>query len=86
MSDKPIAHLHRGDETRHDGAGWYYTDEEYSDDGSCGAFETREAAVAHAETAGYEVSADAVPGSPEKSGRLSLFNGHRHRYDLGGEA
>lgn len=48
--------LHVGDETWHDGPGWYYVIDDYPDDGSCGAFVTRESAVAHAEECGYAVS------------------------------
>lgn len=44
-----------GDESYHAGPGWYYYDAEYPDEGSCGAFETREEAIAHAEEAGYVV-------------------------------
>jgi len=44
-----------GDESFHSGPGWYYYDAEYPDEGSCGAFATREEAVAHAEEAGYVV-------------------------------
>jgi len=44
-----------GDESSHDGPGWYYYDAEYPDEGSCGAFATREEAIAHAEEAGYVV-------------------------------
>ena len=29
----------------HDGPGWYYWDDEYPEEGSCGAFDTREAAI-----------------------------------------
>ena len=38
----------KGDATWHDGPGWYYVDVEYPDEGSCGAFATKEAAIAHA--------------------------------------
>lgn len=48
--------LHLGDSTWHDGPGWYYTIDDYPDEGSCGAFQTREEAVAHAETCGYAVT------------------------------
>ncbi len=54
--DKPVAVMKLGDETWHDGPGWYYVDDEYRDEGSCGAFPTREDAVAHAREAGYRVS------------------------------
>lgn len=40
-----------GDETWHDGAGWYYVLDEYPDEGSCGAFATRAAAIEHAASA-----------------------------------
>lgn len=32
----------------HDGPGWYYWDEEYTDEGVCGAFETLKEAEEHA--------------------------------------
>jgi hypothetical protein len=44
-----------GDESFVDGPGYYYYDVEYPDEGVCGAFATREEAVAHAEEAGYVV-------------------------------
>lgn len=37
-----------GDATWHDGPGWYYTIDDYPDEGSCGAFATRQEAAAHA--------------------------------------
>lgn len=40
-----------GDETWHDGPGWYYIYTEYPDEGSCGAFATRDEAEAHARAA-----------------------------------
>ena len=46
MSDRVTFRL--GDSTWHDGPGWYYTIDDYPDEGSCGAFATREDAVAHA--------------------------------------
>jgi len=36
-----------------DGNGWYYVSEDYPDEGSVGAFLTREKAVAHGEAAEY---------------------------------
>jgi len=48
--------LREGDASWHDGAGWYYTIDELPDEGSCGAFPTREQAVAHAVDCGYSVS------------------------------
>lgn len=47
------ATIHLGDETWHDGPGWYYLDDEYPDEGSVGAFATREEAEAHAKQCGY---------------------------------
>lgn len=49
-----------GDESFVDGPGWYYYDTEYRDEGVCGAFSTREEAVAHAEEAGYVVREAAI--------------------------
>lgn len=37
------------------GAGWYYSDSEYPDDGMCGPYETRELAAERAVAAGYQV-------------------------------
>jgi len=45
----------------HDGPGWYYWDNEYRDEGSVGAFATREEAEAHAKDAGYRFE---TPESP----------------------
>ncbi len=36
----------------HDGDGWYYWEEEYPEEGSVGAFPTREEAIGHAEECG----------------------------------
>ena len=55
--DLAWAVLYRGDETWHAGPGWYYVDEEYPDEGSCGSFETAEEAIRHAEAADYRVRA-----------------------------
>jgi hypothetical protein len=55
LADAPTAVVVIGDETWHDGPGWYYYDDEYQDEGSCGAFATRQEAEAHAREAGYEV-------------------------------
>lgn len=46
--------LHVGDPEWHDGAGWYYIDDEYPEEGSCGAFDTWEQAADHAQSCGYE--------------------------------
>lgn len=45
-----------GDATWHDGQGWYYTIDDYPDEGSCGAFTFRGDAIDHATAAGYVVS------------------------------
>lgn len=37
----------------HDGAGWYYWDPEYPEEGSVGPFPTREDAATHAVGEGY---------------------------------
>lgn len=47
----------------HDGPGWYYYDQEYQDEGSVGAFATREEAEAHARDAGYRFDPPQVSGS-----------------------
>jgi hypothetical protein len=54
--DRPTVTLMQGDDTWHDGPGWYYVIDEYQDEGSCGAFATRVEAEAHACAGGYEVS------------------------------
>lgn len=72
----PIARLHVGDDTWHDGPGWYYTDEEYADEGACGRFETKEAAVAHAEAGGYVVHPETLPAPPGAGGSLG-YKGRR---------
>jgi hypothetical protein len=51
---RPVT-FRRGDTTWHDGPGWYYTIDDYPDEGSCGAFATLTEAVEHAKTAGHEV-------------------------------
>jgi len=53
--DAPVVVIMEGDAAWHDGPGWYYVDAEYRDEGSCGAFATRDEAVAHAREAGYFV-------------------------------
>lgn len=66
--DAPTATLREGDATWHDGPGWYYVIDDYPDEGSCGAFKTRHAAILHAAREGYiidhrlpdEVSPDGV--------------------------
>jgi hypothetical protein len=46
--DLPTAALYLGDETWHDGPGWYWVDEEYPEDmGAIGAFATPEEAAKH---------------------------------------
>lgn len=50
------ATLHLGDATWHDGPGWYYVIDDYPDEGSCGAFATREQAIEHAANAGLVAS------------------------------
>ena len=46
--DLPTASLYLGDETWHDGSGWYWIDDEYPEDtGMVGAFATPEDALAH---------------------------------------
>lgn len=51
--DTSTVTLRLGDQTWHDGPGWYYTVDEYEDEGSCGAFETKQQAVDHAVACGY---------------------------------
>lgn len=72
-ADSPVS-VHEGDASWHDGPGWYYTLDDYPDEGSCGAFETRALAIAHAAGCGYavdmtnainEVLPDPDPTNPE---------------------
>lgn len=49
----------------HDGPGWYYWDDEYRDEGSVGAFETKEEAMAHAADAGYRFEEDERKAPPD---------------------
>ncbi len=48
-----VCRFYQGDITWHDGPGWYYVDDEYPDEGSCGAFSTLDEAIAHAREATY---------------------------------
>lgn len=52
----PLATLHLGDATWHDGPGWYYTMDDCPDEGSFGAFATREEAIEHARLAGLDAT------------------------------
>lgn len=61
--DKPLARIYEGDAGWHDGAGWYYVDDEYPEEGSCGAFATREECAAHAAATGYQTISAAPPHS-----------------------
>ena len=47
-NDDNVAIVGLGDDTSHDGKGWYFWDEEYPEAGSCGAYPTREAAETEA--------------------------------------
>jgi hypothetical protein len=58
--DAPTATLAEGDASWHDGPGWYYIDDEYPDEGSCGAFSTRNEAIEHARAAGFRVDSAAM--------------------------
>ena len=64
-NDNPVAVIMEGDASWHDGAGWYYVDDEYRDEGSCGAFKTRFEAEDHAREAGYFV-APHKPATPSE--------------------
>ena len=46
--------FHDGDKGWHDGPGWYYTINDYPDEGSCGAFKTFSDAMEHAEEAMFD--------------------------------
>jgi hypothetical protein len=52
VSSMDIVSVVEGDATWHDGPGWYYTYDEYPDEGSCGAFATQVDAVTHAALTG----------------------------------
>ena len=73
--DAPIAVIKQGDDTWHDGAGWYYVDDEYPDEGSCGAFATRDEAVDHARESGYAVAPEKLTtgAKPASDGSLRRF-------------
>jgi len=45
----------------HAGPGWYYADDNYPDEGTCGAFKTEAEAVKHATDAGYQCVTVAEP-------------------------
>lgn len=53
--DRATATVRLGDSLWHGGAGWYYVDDEYPEEGSCGPFNTRLEAVEHAEKSDYYV-------------------------------
>lgn len=55
IDEKEPATLYIGDETWHDGPGWYYVSDEYPDEGSHGAFTTEAEARAHAESSDYRL-------------------------------
>ncbi len=59
-SDAGTASVTKGDANWHDGPGWYWFIDDYPDEGSSGAFETREEAIAHANMEGYHVTGIAV--------------------------
>jgi hypothetical protein len=59
LIDQPVAELVHSAEG-HSGPGWYYWDDEYRDEGSVGAFETKEEAMAHAADAGYRFEGEPV--------------------------
>lgn len=64
LIDQPVAVVEHWDkdDAPHSGPGWYYYDEEYQDEGSVGAFATRDEAEAHARDAGYRF--EPIPESP----------------------
>ena len=53
QDDCTFARVFKGDATWHDGPGFYYVDDEYRDEGCCGAFATLDEAVAHAQSGQY---------------------------------
>ena len=63
LKDAPEAVVILGDESWCDGAGWYYYDAEYRDEGVCGAFATRQEATDHASEAGYVVTYAGIEGA-----------------------
>jgi len=60
----PIATIVRGDETWHNGPGWYIWDQDYPNEGSSGAFAAKEEAIAFARKAGYALESDADKSCP----------------------
>jgi hypothetical protein len=55
-ADQPTCTFHLGDESWHGGPGWYFVDDDYPDEGSAGAFGTREDAEKAATECGYYVA------------------------------
>jgi hypothetical protein len=51
-------------EEAHDGAGYYYVEDEYPEEGSVGAFKTLDEAVAHARESYEVVNVSVSEGTP----------------------
>lgn len=62
--DQPTCTFHLGDAEWHDGPGWYIVDDEYPEDGSAGAFETRADAEKFAAEMGYYVVPEIAGDDP----------------------
>lgn len=80
MSGAATVSLHEGDATWHDGPGWYYTVDEYPDEGSCGAFPSRILAEQHAAMQGY--TATIRPPTPDKAAHGELVPPPAHEATL----
>lgn len=67
--DKPTCSIREGADDWHDGAGWYWMDDDYPEDsGYVGAFATEQDCIEHARRCGYDTSkrnATATPHSDE---------------------
>jgi len=54
--------VEEGDASWHDGPGWYFIDSDYPDEGSCGAFKSKNDAIVYARES-YTESCEACRGS-----------------------
>ena len=66
--DEHVYVLKRYGDNAHDGAGWYYYEEEYPNEGSTGSFDTPEEAKAHAALSGVTIVWADYSDKPEPDG------------------
>lgn len=76
-NEQATATLHLGDCCWHSGPGWYYTIDDYPDEGSCGEFATELEATEHARECGLEPTPCNPDGGPCSCLDPSLFPGSR---------